>query len=105
MIVDMVRNDIGRIAETGSVRVPSLFETERYPTLWQMTSTVTGRTRISISEIFKALFPCASITGAPKVSTMKIISELEPAARGIYTGAIGSISPDRRRSSMWLSPR
>ncbi|HEX5807598.1 MAG TPA: chorismate-binding protein, partial [Anaerolineales bacterium] len=96
MIVDMVRNDLGRIAEIGTVRVPELFRTERYPTLWQMTSTVTARTSASIAEIFTALFPCASITGAPKVSTMQIIAELETTPRGIYTGSIGYISPERK---------
>src|SRR5215207_9157909 len=96
MIVDMVRNDLGRIAEVGSVCVPQLFETERYPTLWQMTSTVNARTDASITEIFTALFPCASITGAPKVSTMRIIAELENTPRKIYTGTIGYIAPQRR---------
>jgi para-aminobenzoate synthetase / 4-amino-4-deoxychorismate lyase len=93
MIVDMVRNDLGRIAEIGSVCVPELFGTERYPTLWQMTSTVTARTNATLTEIFSALFPCASITGAPKVSTMRIIKELEATPRRIYTGSIGHISP------------
>jgi para-aminobenzoate synthetase/4-amino-4-deoxychorismate lyase len=96
MIVDMIRNDIGKIAEAGSVSVPGLFQVEQYPTLWQMTSTVTARTRRRISEIFAALFPAASITGAPKVSTMKIISELENTPRKIYTGSIGYIAPDRK---------
>jgi len=96
MIVDMIRNDLGRIAKTGSVRVPQLFAVERYPTLWQMTSTITAQTHASLTEIFKALFPCASITGAPKVSTMKLIKELETTPRKIYTGSIGIISPGRR---------
>jgi para-aminobenzoate synthetase/4-amino-4-deoxychorismate lyase len=96
MIVDMIRNDLGRIAEIGTVSVPALFETERYPTLWQLTSTVTGRTTSSLTKIFSALFPCASITGAPKVSTMKIIAELEQTPRRIYTGSIGYIAPGRR---------
>jgi len=96
MIVDMIRNDLGRIAEVGSVRVPELFAVEKYPTLWQMTSTVQARTSASLSEIFTALFPCASITGAPKVSTMRIISELETTPRRIYTGSIGFISPGRQ---------
>jgi para-aminobenzoate synthetase/4-amino-4-deoxychorismate lyase len=96
MIVDMLRNDLGRIAEIGSVHVPKLFETERYPTLWQMTSTVTAKTSSSLTEIFSALFPCASITGAPKVSTMRIIKELEATPRRIYTGSIGYISPQRK---------
>lgn len=96
MIVDMVRNDLGRIAQTGSVYVPELFKTERYPTLWQMTSTVTAMTSASLTEIFSALFPCASITGAPKVSTMQIIAELENTPRKIYTGSIGYIAPHRK---------
>jgi para-aminobenzoate synthetase/4-amino-4-deoxychorismate lyase len=96
MIVDMIRNDLGRIAETGSVCVPKLFETERYPTLWQMTSTVQARTSASLTHILAALFPCASITGAPKASTMKIITDLESSPRRIYTGAIGYIAPDRK---------
>ena len=98
MIVDMVRNDLGKIAEVGSVYVPHLFETERYPTLWQMTSTVTAKTKASLVDIFKALFPSASITGAPKVGTLKIIAELESAPRRIYTGTIGYISPRRKAS-------
>ncbi|HLO31756.1 MAG TPA: aminodeoxychorismate synthase component I, partial [Anaerolineales bacterium] len=96
MIVDMIRNDLGRIANIGSVRVPQLFEIERYPTLWQMTSTITARTEASITEILAALFPCASITGAPKVSTMKIIRELESTPRKIYTGSIGYFSAQRK---------
>jgi len=96
MIVDMVRNDLGRIAEIGSVNVPELFNTERYPTLWQMTSTVTAKTSASLTDIFRGLFPSASITGAPKVGTMKIISELESTPRSIYTGGIGYISPGRK---------
>ncbi len=96
MIVDMVRNDLGRIAKIGSVSVPQLFETERYPTLWQMTSTISARTDASLIEIFTALFPCASITGAPKVSTMKIIADLESTPRKIYTGSIGYITPQRQ---------
>ncbi|MDP2777697.1 MAG: anthranilate synthase component I family protein, partial [Anaerolineales bacterium] len=96
MIVDMLRNDLGRIAEIGSVHVPELFTVEKYPTLFQMTSTVQARTKASLTEIFSALFPCASITGAPKVSTMKIISELETTPRKIYTGSIGYISPNRK---------
>ncbi|HLF89382.1 MAG TPA: aminodeoxychorismate synthase component I [Anaerolineales bacterium] len=100
MIVDMVRNDMGRIAEIGSVHVPRLYEIEHYPTVLQMTSTVECRTRASLPEIFTALFPCASITGAPKIRTMKIIRELEPEPRGVYTGAIGFIAPGRRGRPM-----
>lgn len=96
MIVDMIRNDLGRIAEIGSVSVPALFETERYPTLWQMTSTISAKTNASVTQIFSALFPCASITGAPKVSTMKIIAELENTPRQIYTGTIGYMTPQRK---------
>ncbi len=93
MITDMIRNDVSRIAERGSVKVIDAFTIETYPTLFQMTSTVTAETDASLPEIFKALFPCASITGAPKVSTMMIIEDLEPEARGIYTGSIGLIKP------------
>ncbi len=96
MIVDMIRNDLGRIAEIGSVQVPELFAIEKYPTLFQMTSTVQAKTNASLDEIFSALFPCASITGAPKVSTMNIIAELETTPRKIYTGSIGYISPNRK---------
>ena len=95
MIVDMIRNDLGRVAEVGTVKVPALFEVERHPTLWQMTSTVTANCLKSVSEIMAALFPCASITGAPKVRTSQIITELEPDRRGIYTGCIGFIAPNR----------
>jgi para-aminobenzoate synthetase / 4-amino-4-deoxychorismate lyase len=96
MIVDMIRNDLGRVAEINSVIVPRLFEVERRPTLWQMTSTVEAVTDKPLVEIFKALFPCASITGAPKVRTTEIIHEIEPDPRGIYTGCIGYIAPARR---------
>ncbi|RIK28823.1 MAG: aminodeoxychorismate synthase component I [Anaerolineae bacterium] len=96
MIVDMIRNDLGRIAKTGSVHVPELFAVEKYPTLWQMTSTVKAQNDASLTKIFSALFPCASITGAPKVSTMRIISELETTPRKIYTGSIGYIAPNRK---------
>lgn len=96
MIVDMIRNDIGRIAQTGSVHVPELFTLEQYPTLFQLTSTIEAKTNASIVQIFDALFPCASITGAPKVSTMKIISELETSPRNIYCGSIGYIAPHRK---------
>ncbi len=96
MIVDMIRNDIGRIANINTVKVPSLFNVEKYPTVWQMTSTVTATTTVSINEIMAALFPCASITGAPKARTMQIIQELENTPRRIYTGCIGFISPQRQ---------
>jgi para-aminobenzoate synthetase/4-amino-4-deoxychorismate lyase len=96
MIVDMLRNDLGRVAELGSVAVPSLFDIERYPTLLQMTSTVTARSRASFSEILGALFPCASVTGAPKKRTMEIIAANETGPRGVYTGAVGWAAPEGR---------
>ena len=96
MIVDMIRNDLGHVAEIGSVHVPELFKVEKYPTLFQMTSEVHAKTRASISDIFSALFPSASITGAPKVSTMNIITEIETSPRKIYTGSIGYIAPKRK---------
>jgi para-aminobenzoate synthetase/4-amino-4-deoxychorismate lyase len=97
MIVDLLRNDLGRICEMGSVGVEDLFSVEKYRTLLQMTSTVSGtlRPKLSFYEIFKSLFPCGSITGAPKIRTMQIIRELEDRPRGVYTGAIGYIAPDR----------
>jgi len=95
MIVDLLRNDLGRICSTGSIRVDGLFSVERYPTLLQMTSTVRGTLRSGIGwhELFRSLFPSGSITGAPKISTMRIIRNLEDSPRGIYTGAIGFIAP------------
>ncbi len=96
MIVDMVRHDIGRIARPGSVRAESLCDLEKYPTVWQLTSTVAAETEASITEIFCAMFPPASITGAPKKRTMEIIAALEASPRQIYTGAIGFLSPGRR---------
>lgn len=95
MIVDLLRNDLGRIARTGSVGVPALFEVKRYSSVLQMTSTVQAQLapEATLHDIFAALYPCGSITGAPKRRTMEIIRELEPAARGIYTGAIGWIDP------------
>jgi len=96
MIVDMLRNDLGRVAELGSVAAPELFAVERYPTLFQMTSTVTARSPAATTEVVSALFPCASVTGAPKMRTMQILAELEAAPRGLYTGAIGVLAPGRR---------
>jgi para-aminobenzoate synthetase / 4-amino-4-deoxychorismate lyase len=96
MIVDMVRHDLGRVAELGSVKVTRLFEVEQYPTVWQMTSTVEARTQAGLGEIFQAAFPPASITGAPKVRTMQIIAGLEPQPRRLYTGTIGFLAPGRR---------
>ncbi len=95
MIVDLLRNDLGRVASTGSVAVPALFEVKRYGAVLQMTSTVQARLRAdaTLEGVFDALYPCGSITGAPKRRTMEIIHELEPSARGIYTGAIGWFDP------------
>jgi para-aminobenzoate synthetase / 4-amino-4-deoxychorismate lyase len=96
MILDMVRNDMGRIALTGSIKTRDIFRIEKYPTVWQMTSTVTGKTNARITDIIKALFPAASITGAPKARTMEIIRELESTPRKLYTGSIGYFTHDRR---------
>jgi para-aminobenzoate synthetase/4-amino-4-deoxychorismate lyase len=95
MIVDLLRNDLGRIARTGSVGVPALFEVRRYSSVLQMTSTVQAQLAdgVTLGAIFDALYPCGSITGAPKRRTMEIIHELEPAPRGIYTGALGWMDP------------
>ncbi len=101
MIVDMIRNDIGRVAEPGSIETVSTYDVEKYPTVWQMTSTVQGdlEPRMNadghglISKILRALFPCASITGAPKAKTMEIIQGLETSPRKIYTGSIGFVTP------------
>ena len=95
MILDMLRNDVSRLALPGSVRVPRMFEVERYRTVHQMTSTVEAvlRPGSGLPEIFAALFPCASITGAPKIRAMQIIRELEAHHRGAYTGAIGLVRP------------
>jgi para-aminobenzoate synthetase/4-amino-4-deoxychorismate lyase len=95
MIVDLLRNDLGRIARTGTVRTKQLFHVERYETVLQMTSTVEARLRegIKIPELFSALFPSGSVTGAPKIRTMQILRELETTPRGVYTGCIGYFSP------------
>lgn len=97
MIVDLLRNDLSVIAETGTVKVPNLFTIEHYPTVHQMTSTVTAQLKenTTLFQIFKALFPCGSITGAPKISTMELISQLEPEPRDVYCGAIGYITPNK----------
>jgi len=94
MILDMLRNDLARLG--GQVAVPELFRVERYPTLWQLTSSAATRSSAPLAELFGALFPCASITGAPKLSTMRIIADLEGAPRRVYTGAIGHLAPDGR---------
>ena len=95
MVTDLLRNDLGRISDVGSVQVSALWETERYPTVWQLTSTVASRLKegVGLADVFAALFPCGSITGAPKIRTMQIIAELERDPRGIYTGCMGYWSP------------
>ncbi len=93
MIVDMMRNDLSRFCRAGSVTTSRLFNIEQYPTVWQMTSEVEAETDAPFSDIIRHLFPCASITGAPKVRTMEIIRDLEPHPRGLYTGAIGYMGP------------
>jgi para-aminobenzoate synthetase / 4-amino-4-deoxychorismate lyase len=95
MIVDLLRNDLGKVSVPGSVQVSSLFDLERFETIWQMTSTVesTLRDNTSLAELMMALFPCGSVTGAPKIRTMQIINELERFPRGAYTGAIGFLRP------------
>jgi para-aminobenzoate synthetase/4-amino-4-deoxychorismate lyase len=96
MIVDMTRNDLSRIAHRGSVQWPAVCSVEKYPPMFQMTSDVTATSDASIVEIFRALFPAASITGAPKAATMRIIAEKESTPRRVYTGAVGVISPHNR---------
>ena len=95
MIVDLLRNDVSRVAKAGSVSVPQLFTMEAYPTVHQMTSTITASTRaeVTVADIFRALFPCGSITGAPKIKSSEIIKRLEDAPRGVYCGAVGVINP------------
>jgi para-aminobenzoate synthetase/4-amino-4-deoxychorismate lyase len=94
MIVDLLRNDLGRLCEYGSVQVTELFAAERFQTLWQLTSTISGELRqgVGYEDILRALFPCGSVTGAPKVHAMQLLAQLEPETRGVYTGAIGYFS-------------
>jgi len=96
MIVDLLRNDLGRIARFGTVRVPQLFQVESYPTVHQLTSTITAELRedVGLGDVFAATFPCGSVTGAPKVTAMRAIAELEDAPRGPYCGAVGVVRPD-----------
>lgn len=96
MIVDLLRNDMSRVSQVGSVRVPELFTVEDYATVFQMTSRITSRLipGTTLARIFEALFPCGSITGAPKIRAMEILSELEPEPRGAYCGALGWAGPD-----------
>lgn len=96
MIVDLLRNDVSKLAELGSVRVPDLFKVETYATLHQMTSRITAQLppQNTLHDVFEALFPCGSITGAPKIRAMQVIRSLESEARGAYCGAIGWIAPN-----------
>ena len=98
MILDLLRNDLGRISEFGTVRLRKLFSVEKYETLLQMVSEVESvlKDKIEIAEIIKNIFPCGSVTGAPKISTMQIINEIEKENRGIYTGAIGLFHQDKK---------
>jgi aminodeoxychorismate synthase component I len=96
MIVDLLRNDLSRLAEVGSVKVTDLFTIQTYPTLHQMTSGIEARLRpeVTLEGLFTGLFPCGSVTGAPKIRAMEIIRDLECAPRGVYCGALGVIAPD-----------
>ena len=97
MIVDLLRNDLGRVCEYGSISVESVCEIEEHPTLFHLVSTISGRLRnkATFTDVLRALFPCGSITGAPKIRTMEIIDEIEPAKRGLSMGAIGYFIPER----------
>ena len=99
MIVDLLRNDMNRISEVGSEHVERLCQVEQYSTVWQMTSTIKSQLRedVDLVEIFRSLFPCGSITGAPKIATMEIIKDLEPQPRGVYCGTIGLLLPHGKR--------
>ena len=99
MIVDLLRNDMNRISEIGSEQVTHLCQVEQYSTVWQMTSTIESRSRpeVDLVQTFQALFPCGSITGAPKISTMEIIQQTEVAPRGVYCGTIGILLPKGKR--------
>ncbi len=107
MIVDLLRNDISRLARVGSVKVPQLFEVEQYSTVHQMTSTVVGQLAAppSLPALMAALFPCGSVTGAPKIRAMEIIREVEPAQRGVYCGAVAGWHRTGGRISRWRSGR
>ena len=105
MIVDLLRNDLSRIAKKGTVNVEKLFEIETHKTVHQMTSTITAELEknVTLYKIFESIFPCGSITGAPKISTMRVIDELELFNRNIYCGAIGFLSPEFCEfSGIWL---
>jgi para-aminobenzoate synthetase component I len=107
MIVDLARNDLGRVCEYGSVHVPALFEVEAHPGLFHLVSTVTGRLRpeVDLADVVRAAFPPASVTGAPKPRVMQAIEDLEPVRRGVYCGAIGWVDGDRRRAELAVAIR
>ena len=96
MIVDLLRNDISRVTQAGSVHVPTLFHVESYPTVHQMISVVEGVLQDGLGplDVLRALFPCGSITGAPKLRAMEVIREVENFGRGLYNGSIGYVAPD-----------
>ena len=100
MIVDLLRNDLSRVSKPGTVKVPALFEVETYPTVHQLVSTVTSELESGLGpiDVIEAIFPCGSITGAPKIRAMEIIAGLEAGPRGAYTGAIGRVAPDGEAS-------
>ena len=101
MIVDLARNDLGRVCEYGSIEVPSLFAIEPHPGLAHLVSTVRGRLRadVGLGDLVRATFPPASVTGAPKPRVLQAIEDLEPVRRGVYCGAFGWIDGDRDRAS------
>src|SRR5690606_8005027 len=96
MITDLIRNDLARVADAGSVEVSHAFAVERFPTVHQMTTTVGARLKRGLDafDVLETLFPCGSVTGAPKIRAMEVIDAVEARARGIYTGSIGSIAPE-----------
>ena len=108
MIVDLMRNDLARVSETGSVEVPELFAVETYPTLHQMVSRITARLRDGLDavDVLRTIFPCGSVTGAPKIAAIEALRRLEPEPRGAYTGSMGWIEPiqGRRRGVQRADP-
>ncbi|MBW3560879.1 MAG: anthranilate synthase component I family protein [Actinobacteria bacterium] len=104
MIVDLERNDLGRVCEIGSVEVPELYAVEPHPTVWQLVSTIRGRLRgdLGYASALEACFPCGSVTGAPKIAAMNVIEELEPVPRGWYCGAVGWVAPGAMSTSVTI---
>jgi para-aminobenzoate synthetase/4-amino-4-deoxychorismate lyase len=107
MIVDLLRNDLAHVAQIGSIHVPELFTVRRFPTVWQLTSTVAATLRddVDLAELFRALFPCGSVTGAPKQAAMSAIAELEQRPRGVYCGAVGWLGPGATRAQFSVGIR